>query len=507
MSENKTIVKNSIFLYTKLVFSTILGLYSSRVVLLELGQDSFGLFMVVGGLISLISFLSSTMITTTYRFISVELGKGNLLEVNRVFNKSLVIHLIVAIILVLFGYFIGNWYVTNKLIVTEGQLDNAIFVLYFTLLSTAISVVSIPYQGLITAMENFKVLAFIEILNTLIRFMLVIMLTFMSGDKLRIYTIMVTFLSFLMVFQYMLYCYRNYSNYVRWKFVKSISEYKSIFSFAGWIMIGALSSIGVNQGGALVINLFFGTSINAAYGISRQVFGYVMTIVKSINDAAAPQIMKSSANNAERSLNIVYKMSKYSFLIMLIPSYAFIINMDAVLLIWLTEVPAYSAEFTNLLLINGLIGVLGSGFSSAIQATGRIKQHQIMYSIIVLIPLPLAYMAFEQGYEPYYISVLMIISQIFVTAMQIFFMKLLTNFTLRKYYFETLKPIFWVCLALIPVQILFTSKIVETHFLINFLLVSLLTLVLCFYLGLNHTERSTIRSFALSVYQEKLKKK
>lgn len=506
MSENKKIAKNSMILYTRLVFSTILGLYASRLVLIELGEDSFGLFMVVGGLISLINFLSSTMITTTYRFISVEIGRDNLLEVNKVFNKSLVIHIVVAIFLLFFGYFLGSWYVTNKLVVNEGQLSNALFVLYFTLISTAFSVVSIPYQGLITAMENFKVRAFIELLNTFLRLIFVVMLTYMDGNKLRIYTVMVTVLSFLMTFQYILYSYRNYKDYVKWIFVRKISEYKTIFNFAGWIMIGALSSIGVNQGGALVINLFFGTSINAAYGISRQVFGYVMTIVKSINEAAAPQIMKASSNNAERSLNIVYKMSKYSFLIMLIPSFAFIINMDEILTVWLKIVPEYSTEFTNLLLINGLIGVLGSGFSSAIQATGNIKQHQILYSIIVLIPLPMSYYAFEYGYEPYYISIFMIVAQVLVTLMQIFYMKVLTKFTIRKYFSETLKPILWVCLLLIPVELLFSSNLINIHFLISMIIVSFLTIILCFYVGLNHVERNFIKSFFLNVYKNKFKK-
>ena len=230
-----------------------------------------------------------------------------------------------------------------------------------------------------------------------------------------------------------------------------------------------------------------------------------MTIVKSINDAAAPQIMKSSANNAERSLNIVYKMSKYSFLIMLIPSFAFIINMDEILTVWLKIVPEYSTEFTNLLLINGLIGVLGSGFDSAIQATGRIKQYQILYSIIVIIPLPLSYFAFVYNYEPYYLSIFMIFAQVCVTSLLIFYMKVLTKFTLRKYFSETLQPILRVCFLLIPVQILFTSDFINLHFLINIIIVSLLTIILCFYVGLNHMERNIIKGIVLNIYHNKLR--
>lgn len=506
MSDNKKIAKNSLILYGKLFFSTLIGLYTARLVLLELGEANFGLFMVVGGLISLINFLSSTMVTTTYRFISVELGLGNLSEVNKVFNRSLVIHIAVALLLILFGYTIGVWYVKNKLVINPGQLDSALFVLHLTIISTAFSVVSIPYQGILTAMENFKTRAFIEMLNTILRLVLVVMLTFYSGDKLKAYALIVMVLSLLMTVQYIIYALKKFNSHVKWNFVRDYKSYKSIFSFAGWILIGALSSIGVNQGGALVINMFFGTSINAAYGISRQVFGYIMTIVRSMNDAAAPQIMKNSAQDGERSLTLVYKMSKYSFLIMLIPSLALMLNMDEILILWLKKVPDYTTEFTNLLLLNGLIGVLGSGFSSAIQATGRIKQHQIFYSIIVLIPLPLSYVAFQRGFSPYYISVFMIFAQILVTIMQIFFMKTLTKFSLKKYLSETLVPILLVCLILIPFILLIYNSIFSFHVILNMLLTAVVTITLAIFVGLNVDERNIVAQVFRKFYAHKFKK-
>ncbi len=499
MSDNKRIAKNSIILYFQLIITTIIGLYTTRIVLLELGTDDYGLYAVVGGIVAMLNFLNTSMLATSYRFIAVEVGKGDEGNPNKVFNTSLVIHLTLAIVILILAETIGVFYVKTYLNVEPGKIPDALFVLHLTALAVVFSVANIPFQGLITANENFSVKATITIIQTLINLGLVLILMLYTGNKLRAYAIIITIVKAVPPILFFIYCCYKYRDLIRWKFNRLKSDYSCMFGFAAWIMIGAIAHMGVRQGAALLINLFFGIALNAAFGIATQIYSHTMMFVSTLNQAAVPQIMKShSSGDAARSLSLVYKISKYAFLLMLLPAVPIILSIDGILVLWLKEVPEYTKHFAVLMIINGLIGCLGSGFSAAIQATGKIKKIQISKSFITLSTLPIAYLLFKMGHPPYFITIVTIIAQIVALIVMAYIMADLTEFKTVNYFNKTLLPVFFVTILVIPQVFLrdyFGQGIMS---IVLFSIISvLLILIVISLVGLDKQERLVLKNLIL----------
>lgn len=495
MSQNRQIAKNSLILYAKLIITTIIGLYTTRLVLSELGADDYGLYAVVGGIVSVMGLISTAMIATTYRFVSVELGKGDLGNVNKVFNTSLIIHIVLSLLFLLIAETLGLWYIKNYLNVPQGKISDAIFVLHFVVISTVVSIVAIPYQGLLTAKENFIVRASIEVFRSALRLILVVLLTYYLGNKLRGYAILMAIVMLMPAIIFYFYCQIKERANVKFNINRNFQDYKEIFGFTGWILIGTVAHMGVRQGAAIVINLFFGTLLNAAFGIATQVYNYIMMFVKNLNQAAVPQIMKSHASgDSERSLTLVYNVSRYAFLIMLFPAIPIVLSLDSILIIWLKNVPEYTQQFIFLMIVNGLIGVTSSGFDAAIQATGRIRKTQIWYSITMLSTLPIAYILFKLEFPPYTIVILNIVATIVNLIIQMNILATLTEFKVVLFLKKTIVPALFVIVLLLPLYYLrtfFGQNLVD---IITFSLISLiLTATIIYFAGISASEKKIIR--------------
>ena len=488
---NKLIAKNTLVLYLKLILSVIIGLYTSRVVLLSLGASDYGLYTVVGGIVSMMNFLGITMVSVSYRYIIVEFGKGEIGNPNKVFNTVLVIHIMLMLLLVVFGEIIGQYYILNIAKFDPAKLDDAVFVLHMSLLSTAFSVISIPYNGLIIAREKFIFTAFVEIGRSILKLVFVIFLLYFLGNKLRLYSIITVVCSAILPISLFIYTFIKDKEIIKWKLNKNKEEYKDIFRYAVWIMIGALAAIGQNQGSNMVINYFFNTVVNAAFGIGFQINTYVMMFVQSLNQAAVPQIMKcQSSNNEERSMSLVYSITKVAFFIMLLPAIPLIINMNYVLKIWLKDVPPYTEVFAILLLIGGLVRCMGTGFDSSIQATGKIKPFQFFYSIAYLSVLPIAFVLFKFGFPVYTILICSIIATILVLMFKVHYLSKITIFSIHHYIGNTVFRCLLVTLSTIP---LFIFKIYSNGSFTCFVTSSIVSLVWIFIaifaLGCTSSER------------------
>lgn len=496
MKENKRIAINSLILYGQLVISTIIGLYTTRLVLLQLGAADYGLYAVVGGIVTMMGFLNTAMVTTSYRYISIEIGKKDKGNLNKVFNTVFVIHLILAFFLVAIAEPGGIWYIKNYLNIVPGKVPDALFVLHFTILVSFISIIVVPFRGLITARENFLVRASVEIIGALFKLGLLLLLILYKGNKLRAYAIIMTIVTISPSVLLFIYCWINDRSVVEWKLNRKVSDYKEIFSFTGWISIGTIAYMGVRQGAAIIINLFFGTVINASFGIASQVNNYLMIFVRNLNQAAVPQIMKShSSGDSKRSLNLVYSISKYSFFIMLLPAVPIMLSIDSILVLWLKEVPEYTKHFIILMIINGLIGVTTSGFDAAIQATGIIRKVHIWYSIILLSTLPIAYLMFKLNYPPYIITVLFIASSFIYRFVQIDILTKITEFKILQYFHRTLLPVLLVSIVTIPqilLRKLFGQDFIDI-LIFSVISISLITLSV-YFIGLNRSEKLVINN-------------
>lgn len=501
MSENKTLAKNSLILYVRLIITTIIGLYASRIVLLELGADNFGLYAIVGGLVAMLNMLNTTMIATSNRYIAIEIGKKSGNELNKIFNTLLVVHILFGLVLLIFVEVAGVWYVRNYLNVDASKIPDALFVLQLSTISSIIGTVIIPFQGLITAYEKFSVRAIIEIINSVLNLGIVLLLAFHTSNKLKIYAFFVLSIQIVIASIYFIYCKIKYKSAVKWKFNKQKSDYLGISKFFGWQLVYVAGSVGSNQGGAMIMNLFFGTVINAAFGIASRVNEFIFSFVKNLNQAAIPQIMKNyGGDNQERSLTLVYKLSKYTYFIMLIPAVPILLSIDSILILWLKVIPPFTTVFVFLRIIHGLISCLESGFDATIDATGKIRKTKTFYSILFLSALPVIYLLYMLKFPPYIITIIFIAVEIIFLLVQTSILSKLTKFTFSKYFSGTLLPVFFVTLLIIP--LFFLRKIFDQSF-ISLIVVSfvsvLTTLLIIYFVGLDKQEREIVNSILVKL--------
>jgi O-antigen/teichoic acid export membrane protein len=501
MSENKKIAKNSLILYVRLIISTFIGLYTSRIILLELGVDNFGLYAIVGGIVSILNLLNTTMVSTSNRYIAIEIGKKAENDVNKIFNTLLIIHMLFGVILLILVELAGVYYVRNFLNVDPSKISDALFVLHISTISAIIGTVIIPFQGLLTAHEKFSVRAKIEIINSILNLSIVLLLALHTGDKLKVYAIYVLVIQIIIASYYIIFCKIKYIEDIKWNLNRKISDYKEISSFFGWQIVYVAGSTGTQQGGAILINLFFGTGLNAAFGVAAKVNEFVFSFVKNLNQAALPQITKSySGGDQGRSLTLVYKLSKITYFIMLVPAVPILLSIDTILSLWLKVVPPFTAAFVSLRIIHGLISCLESGFDATIDATGRIKNTKLFFSILFLATLPLIYLLHTLGYPPYTQTVVYIIAEIIFLLFQTRILAKLTDFEFTLYFNRTLLPVLLVTALIAP---LFFLRNFFDNELINLFSVSILSLILTviiiFYVGLDKRERNILTSNLFSI--------
>lgn len=483
MNDNKRIAVNTVVLYFKLIISIIVNFVIARLVLDALGASDYGLYSVVGGVVSMLNILGTSMVATSYRYMAVEIGKGNEGNPNRVYNTIFIIHAALAILLLVLGETIGVFYVENYLNVQPDKVSDALFVLHLSLLTTAFSVISVPMNGLIIAREKFMFTSVVEILSTLLKLLFIIALLHISGNRLRIYAIFLAIIQLISPVSYQLYCRITDKKIVSWKFNKDWKEYKGVLSFAWWMFFGAMAVMGRTQGAAMIINYFFGTVLNAAFGLATQVNNAVGQFTATLRQAAIPQIMKNQNDNEQRSLTLVYVMSRYSYLAMNIIAIPLLLSIDEVLKIWLGDnIPKYTTIFVIFMLINGMVSNLGAGFDASIQATGKIRKNQIGYSVIGLSILPCIFILYKLGFPPYINVIVMLLLTIVTLVFQIIIMKELTNFKtydyIRQTLFPSLKSTFIAFLILVPVKYIWPQNSISSFFFILFsVIVTVITII------------------------------
>lgn len=489
---NKRIAKNTAILYFKLIISIIINFVSARLVLDALGASNYGLYNVVGGIVALFNILGTSMSVTSYRYMVVEIGKGDGGAPNRIYNTIFVVHITLALLLLIVGETLGVYYINNYLNVPQDRITDALFVLHFSLITTGISILSIPANGLIVARERFLFTSILTIITDLLKLGVVVLIMLLSGNKLRMYVVLLAIVYSITPITYQVYCRFFDKEIIHWKLNKKWSDYKELFSFAWWIFVGAFSSIAKTQGAAMIINIFFGTILNAAFGLANQIYNATSQFTTTLRQAAIPQIMKGQASNdEERSLSLVYKISKYSYLFMMIPAIPLIICIRGTLKIWLGAPPEYTDIFIVLMLINGMVANLNAGFDALIQASGSIRKNQIGYCLINLSLLPIIYVLYKLGLPPYINVITMIfISGVFL-IFQCWIMKLISAFSIPIYVKVTILPsLFTTVLAVTPLLLIYNwANLCITNTIISAIVCFVWTILSIYLVGFTKTEK------------------
>lgn len=422
-SNSKRIARNTVALYVRMLLSTVVSLYTSRIVLQTLGVEDYGVYGVVGGIVAMFSFLNSTMAGATSRFMSFELGKGKEGRLRETCSSALTIHIGIALIVLVLSETIGLWFLCNRLVIPDGRMVAAHWVFQFSILSMVVSVTQVPYNAMIISHEKMDVYAYVELLHVFLKLGIVYLLLIGNFDKLILYAFLVLVVHIIVAMTYRIYCIKHYNES---HFIPHVNKEvtKGILSFSVYNLIGNMGSVVNYQGTAFVINIFFGVVYNAAASIGLTISGTITGFASNIMTAFRPQIIKAYAQeNIEQFESLILWAIKVILLV-----YSFIaipagFAIKEVLSIWLVEVPVYADVFCRLLLVSIFFSTLRYIIIMGIHATGRVKFVSLSTGILFCLNPFVIYLLFSCGLSPAYAYVSVIAVNIILAVIDMFILK------------------------------------------------------------------------------------
>lgn len=488
---NRSIALNSIILYIRLIINLVCSLFATRFSLAALGVSDYGLYAVLGGIISFMSILNTIMVATTNRYISVAIGKGDVIEIREQFNVNLFIHIFIALITLVTMIPLGEWYVYHY-VNYDGNMDVASKILLISLVGSVISFISVPYNGLMMAKENFITFCSVDVIAHILKLLVAYLLIDNFENKLLIYAGSLAFLTALPTLIYYVYCNVKYREITQFTLVKDIDKYKDVLSFSVWVGYGAIASVAKTQGAAVIVNMFFNTIMNTALSVANTVNSLISLLSQNVSQPIAPQLMKAyAAGNSSRCDELLVLSTKFTYLISFLVAMPLLLETEWVIKIWLGEVPAYSVVFCRLLIIDTLVTALNSGISNVIFASGKIRAYQIIINTLRLLSLVAAYFALKYGLPPQSLLIVYIaFSVIIFFSTQLVLHKTLNydNMILWKHsYF----PSFIV--TIVSLSLLLFD--VNCHPFINLLIYAFSVLLIILLLGFSTDERRQLFSW------------
>ena len=404
MSSNKTIAKNTIFLYFRMMLTMIISLYTSRVILQVLGVDDYGIYQAVGGIVGFLSFINNALSTGSSRFITFGLGEGNFQKLKNIFSTTLTAHICLAFLIVLLAETVGLWFLHNKLIIAPERLNAAEFVFHLSILTAFFSLTQVPYNACIIAHEKMGVYAYVSIIEASLKLVIVYLLTIGDIDKLKLYAFLLCLIHVGIVLYYNIYCTRHFEE-TKFRFFFDRKLFKEIAGFSGWSLFANASLAVNNQGILVLLNMFFSPAIVTARAISLQVNSAANQFVTNFQTAANPQIVKLyAAKDYEGSKHLLLQTTKFSFYLMLLLCLPICLGAKQLLTIWLKTVPEYTVVFLQLVVIQSLFCVFDTSFYRALYAKGRLKENALVSPTLGFIRFPITYLLFKSGFSPIALS-------------------------------------------------------------------------------------------------------
>lgn len=505
MNDNSKIAFNSIVILLRLVITSLIGIFSSRIVLDALGASDYGLYNVVGSIVTFLNVINAATMSTTYRYIAFEIGKKEQGDPRKVFNTCFIIHVAFACMILLLGLTVGEWYISNYLNVAPNKLLDARFVFFISLLTASISTMLVPYQGMLVAFEKFSVNAVVDIITVSCRFCILLFLIYSSENRIRTYSLINMSYNVITGLCYVLYCHKHYLSIVKFKLYTVWALYKEMISYAFWSLFGAVAMIGKTSGTPVVVNYFFGTIVNAAFAVANQVESFILMFARSLGNAAIPQITKNySGGNKERSVKLTCYISKYTFILMTFIAFPVLLEMDFLLNIWLKRVPEYAPLLAQLVVLGALISSLGEGISTLVSATGNIKKYQLIFHTFNLLGLPVAFIFFKLGYGPSSILIIYCVIYALSAILKMFLLKYVYKFQIKPFFIISYAKIAVIASPLVLFYVMyknisFDSPIMHFGGMILSEIILLLSILL---LGTDKREREIIQSYKNKIYQK-----
>lgn len=462
MNAQYRIVTNTVVLYVKMLLSVFITFYSTRIVLKALGVNDFGIYNLVAGAISLLGFVNGSMSNTVQRFFAFELGVGSLDRLRRTFSTSVSIHLIVGIGLVLVLEFFGILAFDYLFLIDKDSIFNAKIAYQIMICITFIITISSPLTACIYAHEDIALFAIVELFVSILKLFSAFLLLDFSNYRLEMYCVFLLIIQLLYFAFEIIYCRIKYKE-CRYGNLLHIDKglAREIFPFLGWNMLESFSWVIKNQGVSVLMNSFYGTVVNAAYGVGSQIQGQVMYFSTSLLNAIRPQIYKlGGSGEIGKMLSLSETASKLAFFVLLVLFSPLVFILDEILRIWLGVVPEYTERICIILLIISLINYMSIGINIAIQAYGNVKVYQIIASLIIIISIPISYFVYSLQDDVYLLLYIMVVIEIISVLSKYY----VASHILKCFTSRFIKTIF------LPCTIVFVISITFTYFLANIIL-------------------------------------
>lgn len=504
-NNNKRIVKNTLLLYLRSVLLILISLYTSRVILDALGVKDYGIYNIVGGVVTSVSILVTALASATQRFITFALGKGDENHLKEVFQTSVTIHIVLGIIAVVFLESVGLFLLYNHLNIPSERLSAAALTMHCSIIVLFINFIAIPYNSLIIAHERMGAFAYISLLDASFKLLIAYLLSVSTMDRLVLYAFLLMMVAFVQRLLYMVYCKRHFEESVHLQYKLNKSLFKEMFTFSAWNLLGNGSAVLRNQGIDVLMNMFFGVTVNAAKGVCNQVQGAVYQFVSNFQTAINPQLTKSiSGNDYQRANQLIITGSRYSFYLLSMFSIPMMLFTKEILSLWLVETPEYTVEFIRWTFVYLHFDCTSRLMINSILATGHIKKYQIVVSGIKFLALPLAYLFFIFWKNPVGGIVVNVLLEFICLLLRLYFNNKQVGLKYSSFLFQAIVKT-WIVFLVSVLLSWIICQYINSVLVVNLILSAIIPVSVIYSIGISKRERLLVKQKINRIVNERFR--
>lgn len=491
VSNNKLLVKNSLMLYLRMFVNMGVSLLTSRLILNALGETDFGIYNVVGGIVVMFTFINGSMNSSTSRFLTVSLAKGNSQELKATFSFAVTIHAILAFIILLLAETFGLWFFYHKMIIPAERMDTAFILYQLSIITTMLSIMSVPYNSSIISHEKMNAFAYISISDVVFKLLIVYIVIYLPWDKLLLYALLLFITQIVNQLIYIIYCQVHFEE-AKYSLTWNKKLFVEMCGFAGWNMTGNFAFVCYTQGLNLLINMFFGPSVNAARGIAIRVQGIISNFASNFQTAIHPQITKNYAvGNYEYMQKLIFAESKFSLYLLLLLSLPVLVEAQLILNWWLVNVPENTVVFLRIMLFTTYIETTTNPLLVSALATGNVKKLQLVICPLLLCILPLSYLFLKFGAPAYSVFIVNLLILFLSLIIRVFMLKPFIGLSPKHYFVDVIIRCMGVGIlsSVLPISFYLIVELPFIRFLTVCLSSVLSVITMVYFIGMNHQER------------------
>jgi hypothetical protein len=495
ISDNSRIAKNTLLLYLRMLLTLMVSLYASRIILQTLGVSDYGLYNVVGGIVTMFTFLSATLSSGTQRFLSFALGEGDIEKMKSVFSTVSYLHVFIAVIVFVVSEVVGFWLLYHQMQIPEDRMNAAVWVFQFSIITTMVAIIQVPYMSSLIAHEKMDIYAWVSVYDAVMKLLIVYLIQIIDTDKLILYAFLYFLVHVSTTLIYMFYC--------RWKYTEcrmfrglNKDIFREIASFSGWNVFGCAGAVLQGPGVNILLNMFFGTVVNAARGIAFQANGLILQFVSSFQTAVNPQIVKLYASGQiDKMIHLVINSSKMTAFLILLIAVPLFVEVEFVLNIWLGQYPDYTPIFLRIIIIQAFIQAITRPVVMALHAVGKMKTLNLTVGLVLLLSLPISYILLFIGLSPvsiFWVNVLPWVVELFI---ELLLLNKYIDFPFWGFYKKVYGTVFPLAVLMLIIPFVIKNYLDYggwTGFMLVCFVSTLFSCFVIYYLGLPPSLRSKI---------------